>query len=281
MRKYTIILFLFAVELAAQNLELISAQKLFDDAVSFSINQSNSIYVADRFRNEIYSADSSFNIMESYGGNGSDVLSFDSPSDIFATELNVFVTDRNNNRIQVFDKKLNFIFTFDPKISNADFDEVLYPAGCIVSSSGDFFMLDNENNRILKFDSKGKFLLQFGNYESGDFQLTSPIKILTDGIKYVFVIETKRIIVFDLFGNGLIQIPTELETVSASLSDNFLVLNSDSEIHIFKASSLKNPVTRVNLFNVFSTDDIRQAALIKNKLIVLTKESLMKFNLSN
>jgi len=281
MRKFVIIFFLFVSQMWSQKFELNFQKKLFDNAVCFSINQIGSIYVVDGFRNEIYLADSSFEIKESYGGSGSDELSFDSPVDIFATSLTVFVTDRNNNRIQVFDRKLNFIYTFDPKSSNHIFDEILYPAGCVISTAGDYFILDNENNRVLKFDSNGKFILQFGNYESGAYQLTNPKKMLTDGFNYIFILELNRLIIFDLFGNGVIQIPIDIDIISASLSENYLILNSEYEILIFSINDFRHPVGIFNLEKDFSINDIRQAAIVKNKLIVLTKERLIKFNLSN
>jgi len=56
----------------SQKFELNFQKKLFDNAVCFSINQIGSIYVVDGFRNEIYLADSSFEISVAVAENTSE-----------------------------------------------------------------------------------------------------------------------------------------------------------------------------------------------------------------
>ncbi len=60
--------------------------------------------------NEIVKLDTLNNALKSIGGYGWSNSTFDEPVDIYATDLRVYVTDKNNNRVQVFDKDLNFLF---------------------------------------------------------------------------------------------------------------------------------------------------------------------------
>ena len=127
----------------------------FTDASSFSYNPSGFFYVADRHTNEIFKIDTLGNIIKYIGGYGWDESNFDDPIFIFSTLLNVYVTDKNNHRIQIFDKDLNYITQLSNKNlestnKNLENSKFGYPLGCVVSSMGDFFVLDSENKRILK-----------------------------------------------------------------------------------------------------------------------------------
>ena len=107
-----ILLFIFSSACLPQKLIFQGQIGSFNFASSLSINSSGNLYVADTGTNEIIELDTLGNILKTIGGFGRKELSFDLPDDVFANTLNVYVADKNNDRIQIFDKDLNFLSSF-------------------------------------------------------------------------------------------------------------------------------------------------------------------------
>lgn len=278
MRKLILFLILLInvpIQSSAQKLELVESKVLFQNATAFSSNLLNSIFVVDNASNEIFQIDEELNIVNSFGGFGSSTENFDSPTDIFCNALNIFVTDKNNNRIQVFDKDLNFIYSFE-LTANQQEEKIYYPISCAVSASGDYFILDSDNNRVVKFNSNGRYLLQFGNYESGKFQLINPQKILTNGNDKIFVIQKNQVSVFDFFGSGISKMILDDEIISGFYSENKLIINNKNKISIINTD-------RGNLAEIFDlteylvNDEIKQVLISNRFLFVLTSQKIYKF----
>ncbi len=82
----------------------------FVNASSFYVNPAGFIYVTDIRTDEITVLDTLGNLILNIGGYGWRQSAFDYPADIYADALKVYVVDKNNHRIQRFDKNLNFNF---------------------------------------------------------------------------------------------------------------------------------------------------------------------------
>lgn len=278
MRKvilFLLILIYAPIQSSAQKLELVESKVLFQNAVALSSNLLNSIFVVDNATNEILQIDEDLNIVSSLGGFGSNTENFDSPSDIFCNALNIYVTDKNNNRIQVFDKDLNFIYSFE-LAANQQEEKIYYPISCAVSASGDYFILDSDNNRVVKFNSNGRYLLQFGNYESGKFQLFNPQKILTNGSDKIFVLQRNQLTVFDFFGSGISKMIFDDDIISGFYSENKLIINSTDKISIINTEKGSSP-EKFELSEYLENDEIRQALITKHFLYILTSRKIYKF----
>ena len=109
----------------------------FKDASSFYINSAGIVFVTDDITDEVYQLDTLGNVIESIGGYGWDESAFDDPVDVFADPLKVLVADKNNNRIQRFDKNLNFIFQIYTKDSDNEAERFGYPVSAVTSNLGD------------------------------------------------------------------------------------------------------------------------------------------------
>lgn len=73
----------------------------------------------------------------------------------------LFITDRGNNRVQVFDKFGAFVSAFGVKGSK---DGQFYgPEGIAIDSSGIIFIADSDNHRVQLFDPNGVFIGKFGS----------------------------------------------------------------------------------------------------------------------
>ncbi len=103
--------------------------------------------IADFYNNRILY----FNGIEwiSIGREGKGEGEFYYPTDVQITADNIWVADAYNNRIQVFDKKGNFL-----KILGQD--QKMNAATGIYVSDTEVFVTDFENNRVLVLDMEGK-----------------------------------------------------------------------------------------------------------------------------
>ncbi len=175
----------------------------FENASSFYINPVGYIFVTDIDTDEIYVLDTLGNMIHSIGGYGWSNSAFDTPVDIFADALTIFVADKNNHRIQRFDKNLNFIFQVSTRENEIEEESFGYPLSAVTSNLGDIFILDSENSRIIKFDLFGNFLQNFGGYDYGNYSLEQPKQLAVSMQNNIFVIDNNQIIIFDAYGNGI------------------------------------------------------------------------------
>ncbi|WKZ68418.1 MAG: NHL repeat-containing protein [Melioribacteraceae bacterium] len=248
----------------------------FSKAESFSLAQNQFIYVTDSETNEIYKLDLTGNVLKSLGGYGWSESAFDSPVDIFASTLNVYVTDKNNDRVQFFDKDLNYISQFgSDRIDNYQY-EFRYPTSAVISPLGDLFILDSDNSRILKFDLNGNFSLEVGNYDAGNFSLSNPIKFDISSDLRLFVLDEGEIKIFDQFGGGLTKIKIEEGAKNIQLSMNAATISYEKKI------LLLDPQKSLTHFEKYKLDEdspIMDSFVFRNQLFVLTENYISVYKL--
>ncbi|MBM4176831.1 MAG: hypothetical protein FJ213_11780 [Ignavibacteria bacterium] len=175
-------------------------------ASSFSINDLQQFYIVNSEDNEVIKLNSEGKILKTIGGYGWTDGLFDDAKAVCATQLEVFVADYGNHRIQKFDKDLNFIGQFS--ISGRDLTsfKLEYPISIDLSTTGDLYILDSKNKRVIKLNGFSKVERIFGGFESGDIFLNKPIKIRVDVNQQVYVLDESKIKIFDQFGNPIREI---------------------------------------------------------------------------
>jgi hypothetical protein len=250
----------------------------FEEAIDFKASPTGFFYIIDNEKSEVVKIDSSGEVIKYNGGYGWDDGLFDNPVDITISGLNVLVTDKNNHRIQIFDSDLNYLAQLKGtnKDNSTEEDYFKYPISCTASSMGDIFILDSENRRILKMDPSGKFLLKFGDYESGEYTLRNPAKI-DAGINYLFALDDERILLFDLFGNGLMILKTGFELTNLDVSYNKIFFNSKSAL--FEGEFIQNTfeIKKIILEGFDFNSDIIKCSGDGNTLFVLLKDRIVQF----
>ena len=83
------------------------------------------------------------------------------PMGIAAKQQIVYITDTDNNRIQVWNNDLLYVNKFGEKgVSNGQFEQ---PFDLSFDSDGDLFVVDRGNKRIQVFTAAGGYLRQFGS----------------------------------------------------------------------------------------------------------------------
>lgn len=293
MRHFLLILLLCGVSLTcalAQEYEFAGELGNFQGATSFSINPSGFIYVADAATNEIHKMDLTGNEVRYIGGYGWDQSAFDDPADVFATTLNVYVSDRNNHRIQVFDKDLNFAAivqargdaqnTNNNTSSSTDGNITFgYPSCSAVSTQGDMYILDSENQRILKFNISGEYALQFGNYRSGEFALNNPKAFAISQNNDIYALDDSGIVIFDQFGMGLGRLRTEVPFSNINITYNRLVLTSKDRIFTADLNDKEVQLKEAHLQGFEPGSEIADGLIFKDNLYVLTQKQIAVFRI--
>lgn len=287
-RLFTAVIILLGLSQAqAQQYEFSGELGHFQGASSFSVNPSGFFYVADALTNEIHKTDLQGNEIRYIGGYGWDESSFDDPADVFATTLNVYVSDKNNHRIQVFDRDLNFLAIVqsrdgENKNTNTDSDGNItfgYPTCSAVSPQGDMYILDSENKRILKFNISGEYSLQFGNYRSGQYALNDPKKFAISQDNRIYALDDSSIVIFDQFGTGLARIPTEIPMRSINITFNNLVLTSADRVFTADLNENELQLKEAHLTRFEPGSEIVAGLIFKDNLYVLTQKQIAVFKI--
>jgi len=250
----------------------------FVNASSFYINPTGFIYVTDINTDEITVLDTLGNIVKNIGGYGWRQSAFDNPADIYADALKVYVTDKNNHRIQRFDKNLNFNFQIITRQSDIEEERFGYPLSAVMSNQGDIFILDSENSRIVKFDIFGNFLQNFGGYDYGNYALQKPAQLAVSMQNNIFVIDGNQIIIFDQYGNGNRKITGIEEFNSIRIIFEWLTVTSKDKIYIANLRSPEMSLREVLLDGLEDKLEIVSALIFGNKLYVLSKKEILIFN---
>jgi DNA-binding beta-propeller fold protein YncE len=97
----------------------------------------------------------------------------------------LYVADRENDRIQVFDQSGRFVRQFGG----------FAPFGLFITPSDELFVADGRNHRALRMTTDGNVLATWGRRgpEAGNFFLPHGIAVGKDGAVYVTEIDGKRV----------------------------------------------------------------------------------------
>jgi hypothetical protein len=274
----TYIILLAFIEIPAQDFIFKNSIGDFKHASSLYINPAGIIIVTDDLTDEVYQLDTLGNLIKSIGGYGWNIEAFDDPVDVFSTALNIYVTDKNNHRIQSFDKNLNFIFEFYKRESeNAD-ERFGYPESAVQSNQGDVIILDSENKRILKFNIFGDFIQTIGSYDYGEYTLSDPKRLAVSMKNDIYVLDDEVIFIYDNYGTplGLIEIPGGI--VSIRIIFQWLTINSENIVYLMNTNSTQKKLKEVRLTGYDRDFEIVSSIFYNSKLYLLTHEHILIFS---
>jgi len=128
----------------------------------------------------------SISFLLKWGSRGSADGQFLSPYGVAVdSSNNVYVADREKNRIQKFSSDGTFLTKWGSS-GSAD-SQFRFPRGVTVDSSGNVYVADTSNHRIQKFSADGTFLTTWGSFGSADGQFKNPRGITVDSSNNVYV----------------------------------------------------------------------------------------------
>ncbi len=126
----------------------------------------------------------------SFGEEGSGNGQLKQPNLGIATdsEGNVWVADTENNRVEKFNSKGEYLSQFGKEGSgNGEFKA---PKGIAIDPSGNIWVVDSGNDRLQKFNSKGEYVTKFGEKGSGEGQFNSPAGITFASSTNAYVVDS-------------------------------------------------------------------------------------------
>lgn len=158
---------------------------------------------------------------------------------------NVWVVDRENNRVEKFNEKGEYLSQFGTKGSgNGQFNE---PQNIAVTKDGNgnevLWVTDALNHRVEEFTEKGEYLRQFGSEGSGPGQFVEPWGIAVSPEGNIWVSDSRyyRIEEFNSTGSFVRQVPATPH--SGSGNGEFVQpegIAIDAEGHVWVADALSN-----------------------------------------
>ena len=148
---------------------------------SVAVDNDDNVYVTSDHKLQKFSRDGHF--ITYVGQRGSKDGEFIEPQGVKFYCGRLYVCDRYNNRIQVFDTNLNFLRTIGS--SGSGRRQFNQPRDVDFDYEGNAYISDNQNHRIQVIDSSGQFVQQFGQ-EEGEGKLERPTAVHVMG-QFVYV----------------------------------------------------------------------------------------------
>ena len=137
------------------------------------------LYVCDRRNHRVQILNTELEYVDSFGCYGDGDGQFNRPSGIAQDRAgNLYASEsRNNNRVQVFDCKGQFLSTFSKKGAAS---KLLKPCGIFISSDQFVYVCDRGNKCVSVFKTSGELVTTFG-------QFSNPAGIVIDDDGFVCV----------------------------------------------------------------------------------------------
>lgn len=258
--------------------------KGFENAVSISPDNLGKIYVLDNKANQVIKLNENLVEVKRNGKQGWSEGLFDTPTSIDAsTGLDIFICDGKNNRVQRFDRNLNYISslvtnltTFLPQY------QFNTPISSIVMNSNDMFVLDKDNNRVVVFKEGLNPVNSFGEFQNSQGRIVEGKKIVKDKNNFIFIhdVGQNAVLRYDNFGSFMKKI--KIDTIySISVYNNSLYLLTNNKIYSYNIE--KNTFDDFYEFMEYKSisDFTDFIVLNEEKYLILEKNKLSYWKLIN
>jgi hypothetical protein len=256
-----------------------SAGHLFESAVCISSSPDGTLYVVDQKKNSVNHVTASNMLVRMVGGKGWGNTEFDFPTDVSSSFLlDIVAVDRNNRRIQRFDKQFNFVRSYDEE-SIPQLNGRFKPIACTFSSLGDLFVIEQDGNRIVKISARGVYEREFGTYREGNGSLIDPRDITVTANDEILVLDKSTVVLFDRFGNYIrtITLPGKNEWRTISVTGDNLCIVSPSEIRIFNLVTFgQQTIVPQSFLGAIVNEPFSDAVIQNSMLVVLTPTTLYR-----
>ena len=149
-----------------------------------------SFYVSDGYKNtRVVKFGATGQYQREWGGKGSKPGEFILPHGIaVANNARVYVCDRTNSRVQVFDAEGRFLNQWKgPHIGRPYGIEASHDGGIFIIDGGEPSLRKTDRGKAVELDTEGRVINTFGSYgsQAGQFILGHDIAVGPDGAVYV------------------------------------------------------------------------------------------------
>jgi sugar lactone lactonase YvrE len=177
---------------------------------------------------------------------------FDAPLGVTTDSSgNIYVADRQNNRIQKFNSSGVYQSQFGAYGSGDG--ELNGPESITTDSAGDLYVADSGNNRIQKFNSSGVYQSQFSSFGNGDGQLSYPLGITTDSSGNIYVADSGNNRIQTFNSSGVYQSQFGSFGDGDGQVNNPKGITTDSSGNIYVADTNNNRIQTFNSSGVYQS----------------------------
>lgn len=233
-------------------------------ATSFTVGN-DAIYIVEAGAHRVLKLGFDGKLIEKYGNRGSGNYQFDNPVDIATTNgLKLFVSDKGNNRIQVFDKRWQYLSSIKAKEQFQTASEIT-PTFLGVNKFGEVIFYNDGSGSLGKYNEDGAMLDQIPI--PGDVKDVSGLQIIDGSI---FVLDKKSELVHKISENGFYEsfYKAEKGTAFYYLNENlFLSVNDVLYQHG------RERVEKIKLDDGIKIKDL---LVVEDEIYILTEKSLLK-----
>ena len=162
-----------------------------------AIDGIDNIYISSSHKLQKFT--SSGELIKCVGREGRKEGEFDAPRGVTLYNNQVYVCERNNHRIQVFDLDLNFVRSIGSRARGTGRGEFDAPFDVKFDTAGNMYVAEYGNKRVQVMDISGHFIRSFG--QEGEGKLVRPLALhIADKFVYVSDFSSHCIVVYETSG---------------------------------------------------------------------------------
>lgn len=185
------------------------------------------IYVVDRREAAVFVYDKELKLVRTLGGQGIKKGQLNAPGSVALDDRGlIWVSDENNNRIEVFTFDKMFQRESEYFMNISEYEQNTYlraPKGLLwVDHKKQMFAIDAGTARILKFDKNGNYLGPVQDYTKDKSKVFMPQSIFVDTYNNLYVADhmSHRVLKYDVNGNALGEIGLRAQYASEMAADS-------------------------------------------------------------
>ncbi len=241
----------------------------FKSPLGLDVDDGGNLYVVDGGRNVVLVFSPEQKPLTSIGN----AELFNKPAFIAVSDelQRVYVTDVKENRVVVFSKRGEYLFSFGE--SGKDDGQFHAPQGIAVTGEGKVFVVDMFNFRVQVFDAEGKYLGQFGQQGTQPWQFELPKDIAVDSDGNLHVTDARKPALLTFRQDGQFLLLTGMGRSTHAMS--FTVpagLGIDANDRMFIADTMLRRVTEWQ----YLSEKFREANPIDPDLLEEQKQRMEK-----
>lgn len=280
-------LFLALTVFPSDSLNFADSFGKFQSASAISTSREEFIFVADKQTNQIHKYSDKGRELVVFGGSGFGNDQLNMPVAIDATNgLDVFVSDYQNNRIQRYDIKLNFIASFNFNTYNLTSDnsqKIYYPFGIAFLNTSEIFVLaDASTYKVVKLKSLDEVSFLFGSSSTGYEKVIDPVKVVRGANLDVWIFDKSidAVLDFDNYGTFVrkVENPETSPIVSIAYYKNNLYILTGKSLIIYDLKS--NKFSNYYGYPVSGKGLVDLAILKEDTILLLAKDQVYKFTIN-